>query len=363
MKIIFLFVLLGLVHMKEHPGDELEPKPKRRNRNGPGTGSKLDWSFCTKGKPCGKGQGDCDSNDQCADGLECGVDNCRQFHPNAHRLADCCVPTKGRCVVDTPLRLLTHYVDLENGVTPERCIEACIELPKQGPEPKVPGYVHAGVEAGTQCWCGNGNISSVWDAPASECNTPCSGDPNEICGGKWRMNLFETGISLSDNPVEAVKWKKVFGHNFKGGFFSNLEETKKKNANDENALLFSILYNLEAYRMKKGHFHFKLCYPELTQFPNPCNEWTQTSNPVLESKITGYKAVNITWDTDSYGGPFRGLGLSPASKNCNLIDDAPDRFFFWSSIGTMSCHPSWQENIPGPLPHRVLINALYVRTN
>ena len=99
-----------------------------------------------------------------------------------------------KCVVDTPLRHLTHYVDLGEDVTPESCIEACTTLAKPGPGPKIPGYVFAGVQAGSQCFCGNANISSTWEAPASECDMPCSGNSKQICGGSMRMNVFETGI-------------------------------------------------------------------------------------------------------------------------------------------------------------------------
>merc|ERR1719167_679060 len=107
--------------MQRRSGEEREPKRPKTREQPKGTGSKADWAFCTKDKPCGKGQGDCDNSAQCGAGLECGVDNCRDFHPGAHRLADCCVPTQGetisipylfhrfdilgRCVIDTPLRL------------------------------------------------------------------------------------------------------------------------------------------------------------------------------------------------------------------------------------------------------------------
>ena len=56
-----------------------------------GTGSRADWSFCSKDAPCGEREGDCDADDQCKAGLKCGIDNCQAFHDDAHRLADCCV--------------------------------------------------------------------------------------------------------------------------------------------------------------------------------------------------------------------------------------------------------------------------------
>ena len=113
-----------------------------------------------------------------------------------------CFDSLGQCVVDTPLRLLTHFVDLGGNVSPERCIEACSTLEKPGPKPKIPGYVFAGVENGNECFCGNSNISSVWHAPSSECNSPCSGNSNKICGGKMRMNIYETGLLWTDGESE-----------------------------------------------------------------------------------------------------------------------------------------------------------------
>ncbi len=40
-----------------------------------------------------------------------------------------------------------------------------------------------------------------------------------------------------------------------------------------------------------GYFHFKLFYPDLSG----SNEWTQTSNPVLQNVVTGYKGECFTY--------------------------------------------------------------------
>eukprot|EP01064_Diplonema_japonicum_P018702 TRINITY_DN273_c0_g1_i1.p1 TRINITY_DN273_c0_g1~~TRINITY_DN273_c0_g1_i1.p1 ORF type:complete len:358 (+),score=95.14 TRINITY_DN273_c0_g1_i1:66-1076(+) len=52
-----------------------------------------DWDRCLN-KMCKLGEGDCDSDDQCKDDLVCGHNNCKTMHPNDadyyHRLADCC---------------------------------------------------------------------------------------------------------------------------------------------------------------------------------------------------------------------------------------------------------------------------------
>merc|ERR1712126_168351 len=95
---------------------------------------------------------------------------------------------EGRCIIDTPLCLLPTYVNIEKNCTPWNCIEACRKLPKPK-EYTIPGFILAGVEYGNECWCGNGNITSVWDAPAKECNMPCSGGDEWNCGGPWRLNV------------------------------------------------------------------------------------------------------------------------------------------------------------------------------
>jgi hypothetical protein len=97
---------------------------------------------------------------------------------------------------------------------------------------------------------------------------------------------------------------------------------------------------------KDGVFHFKLCYPELTQFEFPCNEWKQTSNPVTESTITGFEGITLTFK-NSLVGPFRGLGLSPPSFGYNLIDNSPSSSYWWYSIGTLN-HFGGSDTFPGP---------------
>ena len=45
--------------------------------------------FCTSGNPCGTDEGDCDTHDECQDGLSCGSNNC----PDSlgfHSEFDCC---------------------------------------------------------------------------------------------------------------------------------------------------------------------------------------------------------------------------------------------------------------------------------
>ena len=54
------------------------------------------------------------------------------------------------------------------------------------------GYVFAGVQFFDECFCGN-NLPPV-KKPESECNAPCKGDISQMCGGRLRNSVYETGV-------------------------------------------------------------------------------------------------------------------------------------------------------------------------
>ena len=73
--------------------------------SGCGTSGGTYWNCCTVEKPCGANEGDCDFNNQCAEGLICGVANC--IGPEHPLNADCCATTpattpSGRIVLGPP---------------------------------------------------------------------------------------------------------------------------------------------------------------------------------------------------------------------------------------------------------------------
>ena len=118
---------------------------------------------------------------------------------------------KGSCYMDCPPspanpggchhnfrpaeRQLQHQVctgteDLCAHLTRESCGNACVRL----------GYHLAGVEAGHQCMCAARvqNASALTDM--SECSSPCTGDSQETCGGKYRAFVFNAENRTLPHP-------------------------------------------------------------------------------------------------------------------------------------------------------------------
>ena len=117
-----------------------------------------------------------------------------------------------------------------------------------------------------------------------------------------------------------IEWVKVFSHDVSGGFFTDAADTMSKNSEDENALLFSILDQMERLSTSLGVFRLRQCYPEYDE--PKCNEWVQSSNPAKESVIKGFKAINWARTKNSKNKPFEGLGLNEKYMD-ELIDDVP----------------------------------------
>ena len=53
-------------------------------------GLSSDWDCCTPNSPCNQGEGNCNEHSDCAAGLKCGENNCRDFRDTAEPLANCC---------------------------------------------------------------------------------------------------------------------------------------------------------------------------------------------------------------------------------------------------------------------------------
>ncbi|KAJ7688307.1 hypothetical protein B0H17DRAFT_1069011 [Mycena rosella] len=53
-------------------------------------------------------------------------------------------------------------------------------------------FTSAGVELGNECWCGNISYTPAPGVMASisDCNSRCTDDPFETCGGVNRLQLY-----------------------------------------------------------------------------------------------------------------------------------------------------------------------------
>lgn len=84
-------------------------------------------------------------------------------------------------------RLLGGYYVNHKGInSPKKCMDVCLQS----------GFVYAGVQYGSECFCGNTAPPSTAVLAESSCNMKCPGGGREdVCGGYFTMNVFETGIA------------------------------------------------------------------------------------------------------------------------------------------------------------------------
>ncbi|KAF8534900.1 putative glyoxal oxidase precursor [Trichophaea hybrida] len=64
-------------------------------------------------------------------------------------------------------------------------------------------YLHAGVEYGGECYCGN--VFSAGGAPTSSgCDMPCNGNSSEFCGGADRLNVYNANGAASSSSSSSA---------------------------------------------------------------------------------------------------------------------------------------------------------------
>ena len=83
------------------------------------------------------------------------------------------------CYSDKP-RILA-YKGSSSDMTPAVCKEKCKGL----------GFAFSGVQWYKECWCGNKAPSIVKQLDMEKCNTMCSGDKSQRCGGDMKANIIK----------------------------------------------------------------------------------------------------------------------------------------------------------------------------
>ena len=138
----------------------------------------------------------------------------------------------------------------------------------------------------------------------------------------------------------------MFSHDVPEGLFKDTQDVKLKNPYEIAPSLFSIIDMIDDILTPADtKYHLKLCYPELTQFSFPCNEWIQNTHPLTTGLPGRYTPVNVTWNSASGGVNFRGMGKNNDRRN-TIIDAAPSTSIWWFAIGALNNYG--EGKIPGP---------------
>lgn len=95
-------------------------------------------------------------------------------------------------------RILGYQLPDSNQLTIQSCAAACAKL----------GYTISGTEYSSQCFCGNQIVNGGKTADQqSSCNTPCSGNSAQMCGGGGRISIYSSGepkVLLPPKPIQRV---------------------------------------------------------------------------------------------------------------------------------------------------------------
>lgn len=92
------------------------------------------------------------------------------------------------CFTDTETRALP-VVLASSGSTVESCVAAASQA----------GQAYAGLQY--YGWCFGGNALGHAQVANAECNTPCTANPAQMCGGVWRNSIYTTNAPLAASYV------------------------------------------------------------------------------------------------------------------------------------------------------------------
>ncbi|XP_046565546.1 integumentary mucin C.1-like isoform X1 [Haliotis rubra] len=91
-------------------------------------------------------------------------------------------PVYKGCYQDDENRVLPHEHMLNiTSMTTDMCRFHCTQYE----------YSFFGLEAGTECHCGTMIKSGYRKVSDSDCNYPCAGDNTKMCGGHWKISIYQ----------------------------------------------------------------------------------------------------------------------------------------------------------------------------
>ena len=80
---------------------------------------------------------------------------------------------------------------VDNDMTIQKCINRCRQLDGD--------IRYAGLQSNRECFCGTTdreNSLSVYRLDDSECNFLCAGDRSTICGGNFKLSVYDSKLNL-----------------------------------------------------------------------------------------------------------------------------------------------------------------------
>lgn len=93
-------------------------------------------------------------------------------------------------------RILDYQFPDNNKLTQQSCAKACADL----------GYTISGTEYASQCFCGKQIVNGGKKADQqSSCNTPCSGNASQMCGGGGRLTIYSQGEPKVFQPPKPIQ--------------------------------------------------------------------------------------------------------------------------------------------------------------
>ncbi|XP_071485931.1 uncharacterized protein [Diadema antillarum] len=138
-------------------------------------------------------------------GSEAEVNGCPRLFIDQSTL-ESCIPAWASCYDQNFLgcyrdsrydRVLAAAIyPMTNMMSPQRCIDFCLEG----------GHALAAVEYGSECYCGaaGANYERLGRASDRECQMPCQGLVDEVCGGVNTMAVFKTSTATTTVPTTTV---------------------------------------------------------------------------------------------------------------------------------------------------------------
>lgn len=59
------------------------------------------------------------------------------------------------------------------------------------------GYLYAGTENGSECWCSNSIVQGSGKLADSMCSSTCGGSTGTKCGGSWALSVYARTLTPS----------------------------------------------------------------------------------------------------------------------------------------------------------------------